>query len=200
MIQVTPAIVAEKFSLTNTTAIVILNTRAALTWVTGSSPATCATAPLRNATVSASTYSTFTRNTVHTSVHNAAKDSPSLQASTNTHEFTAAKDPTSVPIVPKPSLLPPYCARTSVNTAERNPSSANIVGVHLHHMQRMTVTCGEIIKLIVATGIRLLSSLAYCNLATSILKWLHLKNNECKQQLSLLTFAQDSSTVFHYID
>ena len=134
-----------KYLPTNITLIDTGNTRAALTTDTGSSPAHCVTAPLTSETGYAFISFTCMTITALTVVPCAGKPSPNHQALTSICAYTVATDHTSVLTASKPSQRPLFCARTSVNIAERSHSSASIAGACLLRMRRMMVTCGAII-------------------------------------------------------
>lgn len=132
---------AGKCSPTNTTVTAISNTRGALTQETGSSHAPFVTAPSTSGIAYVSTCCTCTRSTVLTNARYVVNASLSPPASTNTCEFTAARDRTNVLTASRLSLLLLFCARTYVNTAERSHSSASTVSVHSPRTRRMIVTC-----------------------------------------------------------
>ena len=134
------AIDVVKCLLTNTTATNTSSTHDALTKVTANSLVTCVTVPLRNATASAYTFYTCTRNIAHISVTNAESVFHNLQAWTNIFGCTVEKGLTSVHTVVRRSLRRQFWGRTSASTVEKNHLNVGIAGKLLHLTLRMIVT------------------------------------------------------------
>lgn len=130
---------AVKFLPTSITETGTLNTHAVWIKETESFHVRCVTGPLTSGIASVFTCYMCTRNTALTNVQFAANGSLSHLASTNTWEYTAERDHTNVLTASRPSQLLLFYAHTSVNTAERSPSSVGIVGARSPRMRRMIV-------------------------------------------------------------
>ena len=131
---------------TNITVTATLNTPAALIKAIVSSHVLSVIDPLTNGIGFVSTFSMFMKSIVRTSAQCVENAFLSRPASINTCGFTAERGPTSVHIVSKHLLLPPFFGHTFVSTAEKSLLSVGIVDVHLRHMQHMTATCAALTR------------------------------------------------------